>query len=183
MKPSRPPEPKVARTIEIAKEFKVTDPMLSEQKLLEAKNMASIYPLLYVLENSIRELIDRVMSAKHGPDWWDTHAPQDIKRKVADHMSDEKRNSWHQKRGSRPIDYTDLKDLKPIVRKAALEIVPGFIPSIEWFDSFIDEVYRSRCVLCHMNPLDDNNITAVKVKFRQWQKQVAEKIALMPGQA
>lgn len=160
------------------KEFTITDPILEKRKLLEARDMAAIYPLIYVLENSIREVIDRVMTNHYGNNWWDLKVGK-LKDRVNERMSDEKKNSWHQRRGARPIDYLDLAQLPALVRQIQKDIVPDVIPSIEWFTQFVDEVYRSRCVVCHMNPLDETNIQAVKVKFAQWQRQIAMKKGLI----
>ncbi len=156
------------------KEFTVTDPILEKRKLLEARDMAAIYPLLYVLENSVREVIDRVMTNRYGNNWWDSKAGK-LKDKVNERMSDEKKNSWHQRRGARPIDYLDLAQLPALIRQIQKDIIPDIIPSIEWFTQFVDEVYKSRCVVCHMNPLDKDNIQAVELRFRQWQKQISAK--------
>jgi len=161
------------------KEFTVTDPILEERKLLEARDMAAVYPLLYVLENSIREVIDRVMTKHYGSNWWDSKAG-DLKKVVDKRKSDEERNMWHQRRGARPIDYLDLAQLPALVRQIQKDFVPNIIPSVEWFTQFVDEVYKSRCVVCHMNPLDNTNIQSVKVKFTQWQRHIAGKRDLIP---
>ncbi len=152
------------RIIIIAKEFKLTDPMLSKKKVLEAKEMASIYPLLYILENSIREVIDKIMISQHGDDWWEAIAPRGLRDTVSSRMVEEKRNSWHQRRGDRPIDYLDLDQLSALMRKIEKEVVPNVIPSLAWFNQLVEEVYKSRCVVCHMNPLDRDNIQAVKLR-------------------
>jgi len=162
------------------KEFTVTDPILEKERLLEARDMAAIYPLLCVLENSIREVVDRFMSSNYGNNWWNSKAPKGLRDTVSNRMSDEKRNSWHQRRGARPIDYLDLDQLPALMRKIEKEVVPNIIPSLEWFTQFVDEVYKSRCVICHMNPLDKDNIEAVKLRFRQWQKQINAKKDLIP---
>jgi hypothetical protein len=52
-----------------ADQFVYSDPILPEAKLAEAREMAAVYPMLYVIENSMRELIRRVLSAKYGQDW------------------------------------------------------------------------------------------------------------------
>ncbi len=163
------------RTIVIAKEFKGNDPILPESKLSEAKQMAAVYPLLYILENSIREVIDRMMIKQHGPNWFDSQAPKGLKDRVLDRMVDEHKNAWHQRRGARPIDYLDLDQLPALMRKIDRNVVPDIIPSIEWFNQLVEEVYKSRCVLCHMNPLDQDNIQAVKLRLNQWQKQIDSK--------
>jgi len=162
------------------KEFAVTDPILEEKSLLEARDMAAIFSLLYALENSIREVINRFMTRHHGDNWWNTEAPKGLRDTVSKRMSDDQKNSWHQRRGARPIDYLDLNQLPALMRKIENEIVPDIIPSIEWFTRLVEEVYRSRCVVCHMNPLDKDNIQAVKLRFRQWQKQINARKGLLP---
>jgi hypothetical protein len=54
---------------------------------------------------------------------------------------------------------------------------PRFFPSIEWFQVFTHEVYRSRCVVCHMNPLIQPNIDTVAMRFNQWEQLVKTKAA------
>lgn len=163
------------RIIEIAKEFKFSDPILQDEKIKEAKEMAAIYPLLYILENSLREVIDKVMISKYGNEWWDSYAPRGLREKVEDRMADEKKHSWHQRRGARPIDYLDLIQLPALIRRIAGDIVPNIIPSYEWLNQLIEEVYKSRCVICHMNPLDKDSIDSIKIRFKQWQKQIKNK--------
>ena len=163
------------------KEFTVTDPILEKKRLLEARDMTAIYPLLYVLENSIREIIDRFMTSYYGSKWWDSKAPKELRETVNRRMSDEQKNSWHQRRGARPIDYVDLNQLSTLMRRLEKEVVPTIIPSIEWFTQLVEEVYKSRCVVCHMNPLDTVNIQSVKIRFTQWQKQISAKKSLIPG--
>lgn len=184
-----PPSPSQRRSVQargstrefvIAREFRGTDPILPAKILLEAREMAATYPLLYVLENSMREFIRRVIEARHGTDWWHQKAPRKIREKIKDRMSDDSRNPWHQRRGGHPIDYLDLNQLPALVRATQADFVPDFLSSLEWFNQFVEEVYRSRCVVCHMNPLHKDNIQAVKVRFRQWQKLVSEKQSDLP---
>ena len=163
------------RVIEIAKEFRFSDPILQVKKIKEAKEMAAIYPFLYILENSIREVIDKVMTSKYDNKWWDSYAPRGLREKADCRMADEKKHPWHQRRGARPIDYLDLNQLPALIRKIERDIVPNIIPSYEWLNQLIEEVYKSRCVICHMNPLDKDNIDSVKLRFRQWQKQIKNK--------
>ena len=54
-------------------------------------------------------------------------------------------------------------------------IVPDIIPDLDWFRQLVKQVYRSRCVVCHMNPLDKTNVEAVLVWFKQWEKQINAK--------
>lgn len=168
-------EPKSSkRVVAIPKEFEDFTAILSPKKIQEAIAMASTYMLLYVLENSIREVIDNTMTSKHGKDWWDSFAPDKLQTKVMDHMSGDQRDRWHQRRGNRPIDYIDMNDLTSLMRKVHAEFVPDIIPDLEWFVRLIDEVYKSRCVVCHMNPLSQVNISAVKLRCTHWQQQIRD---------
>jgi predicted restriction endonuclease len=161
--------------IRIGKEFNLIDPILTRVKLNEADEMSRIFPYLYLLENSIREFIDKIMTTKYGKNWWNPQAPKELRNDVSKRMSDDQKYSWHQRRGARPIDYLDLKDLPRLMNKIEDIVVPDIISDLEWFRQLVNEVYKSRCVVCHMNPLDKNNINAVIVKFNQWQKQIDAK--------
>lgn len=166
-----------AREIRFPNEFKLTNPLLPAEKLQEAKAMAAIYPLLYVVENSMREVIKRVMARKFGVDWWDTELNsgklKNIHIKVAERMQTEGRTSWHQKRGSHSIDYTDFSDLATIILSKHEHFVPDIIGDREWFAQFMKELTPSRNVVCHMNPLDSHNVDDIKVRAKRWEKLVA----------
>jgi len=172
------------REIRFPNEFKATDPLLSLTKLNEAKAMAAVYPLLYVLENSIRELVKRVMRAKHGDDWWDTQLTsgklKELKNKAASRMKTETKNSWHQKVGAHPIDYVDLGDLGTIIRGKKSHFHPTIITDWDWFLHFMKELYPSRNVVCHMNPLLSDNIKDVKLKVTKWERMIKSALKDIP---
>ena len=164
-----------AREIRFPGEFKATNTLLSAAKLQEAKDMAAIFPLLYVLENSIRDLIVRVMYAKYGEDWWNSQLTSgkanEVRQKAAGRMSSqEKRYFWHQRRGAHPIDYVDLPDLGLIVQAKQADFFPGIIPEREWFLHLMRELEPSRNVVCHMNPLEKGNVDDVRSWSRKWEK-------------
>jgi len=163
------------RITKIGDTFIFHDPILAQSKIDEAREMSQIYPFIYILENSIREFIQKLMIFQFGENWWEEQTSSGLKKDVADRMADDKRDCWHQRRGARHIDYLDLKDLPYLVNKLEKLIVPDIIPSLEWFRTLVNEVYKSRCVVCHMNPLDRNNIDAIKVRFNHWEKQLEAK--------
>ena len=158
--------------------FIFDDPILSPAKVKESKEMANIYPYIYIMENSIRKVIDSVMSKEYGSNWWETKMNvgglKGLKAKVSDHKNREERKRWHQRKGDKPIDYLDLKDLPIIVQQYRSNFKP-IIDDFHWFEQLVKEVYESRVVVCHMNPLDKNNIQSVTVKFNQWEKLINSK--------
>jgi hypothetical protein len=152
------------------------DPILSKATHAEMLAMIPVYQTLYTLENSIRQFINRVLTATHGKDWWDKLAPRGLKETVAKRTKEESVNAWHQKRSSNSIDYLDLDQLPALIRAAQADFVPTFFKTVEWFQHFVDEVYQSRCVVCHMNPLIQNNVDGVGLRFNHWENLVKEKI-------
>lgn len=165
------------RVLRFPGEFKTTNPLLPSAKLNEAKEMAAIFPILYVLENSIRDLIMRVMCDKYGADWWDTQLTSgnanQVRQKAAGRMSSqEKMHFWHQRRGSHPIDYVDLPDLGILILAKQNDFVPNIIPNREWFLHMMRELEPSRNVVCHMNPLEKGNVDDVKGWARKWETTI-----------
>ena len=178
------------REIRLSSDFKEKVPLLSAAKVQEAKEMAAVFPFLYVIENSMRELIKRVMYAKYGEKWWDTEftsgKPKGVHGKAASRVTNQdSKLFWHQRRGAHPIDYVDLGDLGIIVNGKADDFFPAIIPQRELFDSMMRELEPSRNVVCHMNPLDKGNITDVKSWLRKWINTIeaAEKRGAIPPPA
>jgi len=86
--------------VNIGKAFKLKDPLITGKVISEAKEMAEeVYPLLYVFENSVREMIIRVMQKAHGATWWELKVSQEIQEEVKKRKSKEDKNPWHGKRG------------------------------------------------------------------------------------
>jgi HEPN superfamily Swt1-like protein len=168
-----------AWVIAIGKEFKASFPLLSTGKLTEAKEMAAVYPFLFVLENSVRDIIKRVMQAKYGENWWDTQLTsakaKDVKSRVEQKLAREDEQSWHQGRGKHKIDYTTLGELKVIAASNQALFFPDLLGTKTWFDGLIDELEPSRNVLCHMNPLTKENADLVKLRFGQWQRHLVKR--------
>jgi len=152
------------------------DPILPKTTHAEMEAMVPVFKTLYTMENSIRQFINRVLTATHGKDWWNQVAPRGLRDTVAKRMKEESVNAWHQKRSSNPIEYLDLDQLPSLVRQAQADFAPTFFKTVEWFQHFIDEVYQSRCVVCHMNPLTQNNVDGVGLRFNHWENLVKEKI-------
>ena len=57
-----------------------------------AKMMAEkVYPTVYVFENSVRDLIERVLKAQFGSDWWTQAVPAKVQTTAQKHKDDEKK--------------------------------------------------------------------------------------------
>ena len=166
--------------LSVGKTFKVSDPLLPQKVLTEAREMAEVvYPLLYVFENSVREMIIRVMQSAHGPAWWDAKVSKDTRQEVQKRKTKEDQNPWHGKRGVHPIYYTDLEHLGRIVQNNWTDF-KAILPTIQWLTQRVDEISHSRNPVAHMNPLSKDDIQRIRVYFRDWEKQIRSKRTIMP---
>lgn len=158
--------------IELGKGMKITGPLLPKRLIDEATQMANVYPIVYVFENSVRNLISHVMSTKHGDKWWDQKVSSTIKKKVRERIEKEDKNRWHGKRGAHPIFYSDIDDLNSIITTNWQDFKDVF-PSHQWVTARIDEIEMSRNVVAHNNPLEKRDIQRLELYLGDWIKQIS----------
>jgi len=176
-----PRAPRPTKRTKVTKTVKVTIagvdagtiPALKPQHASEAKAMAEkVYPTVYIFENSVRDLIERVLQAQFGANWWTTATPGTIQKTAAKHKADEKKDPWHGRRGTRQIDYVFLVDLWAII-KHQWKLFKALFPNQAWVETLItNDMNVSRRPLAHMNPLSVDDVTNVEVAFRKWVKQL-----------
>lgn len=153
---------------------KIDHPVIRKQIALDAQKMANVYPIIYVFENSVRELVQKIMESKYGKDWWDKNSiPSKIKEKVIIRKKDENKNKWHGKRGAHEIFYTDIEELTSIIENNWNDF-KDFLPKQHWVKTMIEIIGTSRNVIAHNNPLSDDDVSALKVHFKQWTKQIKD---------
>lgn len=166
------------RVLSFANQARIKSSLLSAGKLAEAKEMAALYPILYVLENSMRDVVKRVMHDKYGPDWWDTQLTtsklKSAHQTAAGRMTKEGRQRWHQRRGDHPIDYIGLDELGDIITGKQEAFFTNMLATdVDWFRHYMKELEPSRNVLCHMNPLSQTNARDLTTKLERWEALVA----------
>jgi hypothetical protein len=139
----------------------------------EAKMMAEkVYPTVYVFENSVRDLIERILKAQFGGDWWTKAVPGKVQTTATNHKDAEKKDPWHSQRGGRDIDYVFLVDLWAII-KHQWKHFKDLFPSQSWAETLItSDMNVSRRVLAHMTPLDGDDVKNLEAAFRKWAKQL-----------
>ncbi|MGA2361053.1 MAG: Swt1 family HEPN domain-containing protein [Candidatus Aminicenantales bacterium] len=182
--PAPPPIPirrsKKTALIKLNNELPRVDALLSTSLVEDARKMSGIYPTYYVLENSLRVVIIRILERKYGSDWWEKKVPVDPKRNVASRKSEEDKKPWTGKRGQHEIFYSDFKDLKSIIRANAADFKPIFM-DLEWIAQKLTELENPRNIVAHHNPLDKNDIKRIEVFFADWIKLLGKKKQLIPA--
>jgi Swt1-like HEPN len=147
-------------------------PGMTTKHANEARQMSdSVYPMLYLFENSLRDLIERVLKSVHGGDWWTKAVPLGPQKKFTQRKADERTDPWHGRRGNREIDYVDLTDLWLIIKDNWASFKAFFPSGQAWVESIItNDMNVSRRPLAHMNPLATEDVENVKNAFRKWTK-------------
>lgn len=159
------------KVIQFALGLQVEDPLLSTKTVSEAFEMSEVYGVIYIFENSVRNVISLVLAKKYGANWWDTQVGEKVKDRVQKRIGDESNNPWHGRRGSAPIFYTDIKDLQSIIKNNWSDFECLF-PSQIWVETRISEIERSRNIIAHNNPLRKLDIDRIKIYFKDWETQL-----------
>jgi hypothetical protein len=180
--PKKTPTPKPAkapRPVRVSATVPAAQVLLPTSVLNDANRMADLYPKMYILENSIRNVIDRVMTAKHGIDWWTTCVAKPVRDRVQDRKDKEKKAPWHGARGTHDIYYSDFSHLKSILVKNWVDFEDIF-PNQPWITVKLEELEPARNTLAHHNPVPEKEQTRLDVYFDDWAKLVEARQALIP---
>ena len=148
-------------------------PGLTATHAKEAKLMAEkVFPALYVFENSLRDVIERVLKAAYGKAWWDEVA-KPLRDKAKTRKDQEAKDLWHDKRGDRGLDYLDVKDLADIVKHPKLwPHFSSLFPRDDWVESLVEDLNVSRRVIAHMSALSTEDTASLESTFRKWVRQL-----------
>lgn len=162
--PARSPR---GRAIRIGPRVEEVDALLPEALVEDARRMADVYPYLFVLENSLRQVITRVLKASAGKDWWARCAPKEVKRRVEERRGREDRQPWHGKRGAHEITYSDFGDLKRII-ESNWKKFDALFPSVSWIGQRLDDLEPLRNVVAHSNALGKRDLNRMELYFHDY---------------
>lgn len=164
------------KIVNIGNEIGLKDPILEQSVISDAKEMTKVYAQIYVFENSVRAVINLVLSKKIGKDWWNrSNVNKTVFEKVEGIIDKEEGNPYHGKRGAHPIYYTDMADLSYLIRKFWKKFFSDIFPRSEWVTEKIEQVSLSRNIVDHHNPLSKRDQQRLKVIFADWHNQIRGK--------
>jgi hypothetical protein len=145
--------------------------VLDVQHVTNAQAMANVYVAIAAFENSVRDLIARVLSEAVGANWWEVCVSEKIRTRATQKQEEEDKVRWHVQRGASPINYTLMGDLVSILRQNWPHFEPH-IPTVEWAAGLMDVIERSRNVIMHSGMLSRTDVERVGMYIRDWIKQV-----------
>lgn len=146
--------------------------VLDTQFVAAAERMSIVYITVAAFENSVRQLISRVLAETVGENWWDQCVSERIKADTKKRMEAEERVRWHVSRGRDPIQFTMLPNLANIIANNSANFEP-YLPDIEWVKNVFEVVERSRNVIMHSGILSDRDMARLGSLIRDWNSQVA----------
>ena len=144
-------------------------PLLDEDIINKSIQNSNLYPMIYILENSIRKLITHYMQKNYGSNWWEDKINNTTKQNVENKKKKEKLNPWIGKRSDDPIYYTDFIDLVNILRSKPdifNPIFTGLSGGINWITQRIEELYLIRNNLAHSCPLLKKDQDLLRAYFK-----------------
>lgn len=110
----------------------------------------NIYWKLHFIENIFRVIINSVLSAQIGPEWWATAVDGKIRARAKRFKKDYLKRPWHTAPGSHNIYYVHLQDLNEIMRANSHLFLP-VLPEIDSWIARIEQLRLPRNIVCHMN--------------------------------
>ena len=146
---------------------------IDENHVQMAQKMAIVYTAICAFENSVREFVSKKLLEVRGTNWWSLTVSEKVRQKAESRRTEEQKIRWHTPRGDALINYTEMGDLVSIIRSN--ENWPEFEPhlnTIEWVESVLKTIERSRNVIMHSGELGNADIERLGMNIRDWINQV-----------
>ena len=165
----------IRKIIERAKKkpkfVKVEDKSFSNRPLANIEKMVIGYQNLYIVENTLRELIRKVFG-KEVSNWWNQKVNGGIQREVKDTIA---KYPYHGYKRNDELEYTHLGQLKEII--VAKRNWNAFLPYLNEknkssFSATIDKAIPSRNSIGHCIPLTSNDLKYVDMRFQDILKMI-----------
>jgi hypothetical protein len=150
-------------------------PFLTGNEISNAYRMSQVYIVLHCYENSVRRLVEAVLSEELGVNWWDKAASTTMKNLVEGRKKKEEERRWLSPRGgTSPIYYLVWGDLEKLIRKYEHLFLP-YIAELRFVESRFGDLEGLRNIVAHHGVLpSDDDFERVKLSFRDWCRQVGK---------
>jgi hypothetical protein len=148
-------------------------PFVKPERQGDLAKMVRVYARLFLLENSMRGLIESVLMTKFGGDWWDHAASASMKRKHEQRLENERSKKWAPARADvGPLYALDWPDLITIMRKFHEEFEPH-IKEIDFLHRY-DDAGTFRNVVAHNGVIRDaDDFELIRIYYGNWIKQLS----------
>lgn len=136
----------------------------------DATRMSEFYEVFYCLENSIRKLVDEIMSDAEGVDWWASERVDDDRiRKPAEGRRRKEVDSGITPRSERLIDYTTFGELSQLITDN-WELFDPIFQSKTAVSNVSNQLNLLRGPIAHCNPTDELEQERLNLAVKTWFK-------------
>lgn len=174
--PKELPQPSVSKSLRVLKVkqrkliAKSSYPLVKKSMIAHGVAIgAESFPQVFVLENSIRNLIITKLKKVHGVNWWNKAKIRNVRDEVQRVLDKEKGYPHREKRGLHPIFYSNFAHLKQIIlneRNNFTDIIIDF----KWFEVEMDQVYMARNSLAHSILISNDDAARIRLFYRDWSR-------------
>lgn len=148
-------------------------PFVSGDRKADLGKMVRAYAQLFLLENSMRGLVEKVLGDNLGTGWWDAAANASMKKKHSDRVQNESVKKWAPTRGDfGPLYALDWSDLITLMRKYP-QYFEKYVKDINFLHRY-DDAGTYRNVVAHNGVLrEDDDFNIIRIYYRDWIKQLS----------
>ncbi len=148
-------------------------PQFTRKIRSDAKRTALNYKIFYRLENSIRQLINDVLSDKIAKNWWMQAkvVPEQIKVN-AESNKEKERATGITPRSDSMLDYTNFGELGQIIG-SNWEYFDDILTNNKAVERIISNLNTLRAAIAHCTPLPEDEELRLHLSLRDWFRQQA----------
>ena len=148
-------------------------PFVSEERQEHLTKMVRVYAHLFLLENSMRGLIEKVLSDHLGDAWWEEAASRPMKKKHEDRVKNENSKKWAPTRSDfGPLYALDWPDLITLMRKYPDHFKP-YLGDINFLHRF-EDAGAFRNVVAHNGVLSEqDDFELIRIYYQNWVAQLS----------
>ena len=127
-----------ARNLHRSLSFDFLDPDL----LSEGQRMSVVYAAVHAFENTVRAIVTKAMTEKHGETWWDK-VPEKIRKSSMSRMEEDAKLPWQVRAAQLRINYCDFGDLASII-VTNWDLFEDLLGNMEWAKAMLNSLEKSR---------------------------------------
>lgn len=148
--------------------------ILSDEIKTKGVEMSELYAVLYCIENSLRNVIDKILTESFGVNYFDNIVvPKDVKKGIETRKKDEALNKWLPLRGDKDIFYLDFIDLAKLIENN-WNVFKTIFPTQAWISTKIEELYKVRCLIAHNSYVGEDEKNMVYLYYKLIVKQISQ---------
>jgi HEPN superfamily Swt1-like protein len=154
------PRPGAVRELSILDEFDIIS-------RVKAGRMGRIYELLFCLENSMRELIERTFKESDEFTDWTEGIEEKILNQARKREKEDQNAPWHGPRGGSILSYLDFPQLGDIIL-GQWDHFQDLFGDRGWCEYYFREMNPARRALAHTGDLSEFDVERMEMRVREW---------------